>query len=393
MKKINIKSIVFISLLVVAFASCGKQNKTETEGSEEILPENIVELRDDQIKLAGIQLDTIGIRALTGTLKVSGTISAAPQNTAIVSMPYGGIVKSTTLLPGNPVVKGQALATIENPEFIDIQQNYLEAKSKLDYVEADYNRQSELYRNDVTSKKNMEMITSEYRNLKVQLGALDQKLSIIGINAHTLNEKNISKSVVLTAPISGYVKTVNISIGKSVLPSDALFEIVNTGKLFLQLTLFEKDASKVQQGQKIRFYINDEAEEHTAQIYQTAKSIDADKTYKVYATVNSTCKNVLPGMYVNAAIESCGEKVPAVPSESIVNFEDKDYIFVYEKNKEEDGKPFTEYRMIQIKKGITDEGYTGIILPDNFDLKKAKIVVKGAYNLLSAKKNAGEMAC
>lgn len=393
MKKINIKSIVFISVLMFALASCGKQNKPETEGSEEVLPYNIVELRDDQIKMADIQLDTIGIRVMSGTLKVSGTISAAPQNTAIVSMPYGGIVKSTTLLPGNSVVKGQALATIENPEFIDIQQSYLETKSKLDYVEADYNRQSELYKNDVTSKKNMEMISSEYRNLKVQLGALEQKLSIIGIKAHALNEKNISKSVVLTAPISGYIKTVNVSIGKSVLPSDALFEIVNTSKLFLQLTLFEKDASKVLLGQKIRFFINDEAEEHTAQIYQTAKSIDADKTYKVYATVNSTCKNVLPGMYVNATIESNGEKVQAVPAESIVNFEDKDYIFVFEKNKEEDGKPFTEYRMIQVKKGITDDGYTGITLPDNFNLKEAKIVVKGAYNLLSAKKNAGEMAC
>ncbi len=37
--------------------------------------------------------------------------------------------------------------------------------------------------------------------------------------------------------------------------------------------------------------------------------------------------------------------------------------------------------------------YTEIILPDNFDLRKAKVVIKGAYNLLSAKKNAGEMAC
>jgi len=393
MKKINLKSIIVFSVLIFTFVSCGKQNKSDTVESEEVLPDNIVELRHDQVKMAGIELDTIGIRVLSGTIKVSGTISAAPQNTAIVSMPYGGIIQSTQLLPGNSVVRGQVLATIENPEFIDIQQSYLETKSKLDYVEADYNRQSELYKNDVTSKKNLEMITSEYRNLKVQLGALGQKLAIIGIKAQTLNEKNISKSVVLTAPISGYIKTVSVSIGKSVLPSDALFEIVNTSKLFLQLSLFEKDAGKVQIGQKIRFYINNETEEHTAQIYQTAKSIDSDKTYKVYATVTSTCKNVLPGMYVNAAIESDGEKVPAVPAESIVNFEDKDYIFVFEKNKEEDGKPFTEYRMIQVKKGITDDGYTGITLPDNFDLKAAKIVVKGAYNLLSAKKNAGEMAC
>ena len=290
-------------------------------------------------------------------------------------------------------IEGQALAVIENSEFIDIQQNYLEAKSKLEYAEADYNRQNELYKNDVSSQKNMQLVASEYKSRKVQLRSLEQKLSIIGINPNKLNENTISKSITLVSPISGYVKTVNVSIGKSVSATDVLFEIVNTSKLFLQLTLFEKDADKVSSGQKIRFFINNESEQHMALIYQTAKSVDSDKTYKVYASVQGTCKNVLPGMYVNAIIEATTNKVTSVPSESIVSFEDKDYIFVFERNKQESGKPFTEYQLIQVKKGVTDEGYTEITLPDNFNIKAAKVVVKGAYNLLSAKKNAGEMAC
>ena len=57
------------------------------------------------------------------------------------------------------------------------------------------------------------------------------------------------------------------------------------------------------------------------------------------------------------------------------------------------GKPFTEYRMIEVQKGVTDGGYTEVILPKGFDIKTAKVVIKGAYNLLSAKKNAGEMSC
>ena len=199
--------------------------------------------------------------------------------------------------------------------------------------------------------------------------------------------------LLLVSPISGYVKTVNVNIGKFVAPSDVLFEIVNSDKLFLELTLFEKDADKVSAGQKIHFFINNETEQHEAVIYQTGKSINADKTYKVYASVSGICKNVLPGMYVNAIIEASGNKVTALPSEAIVSFDDKDYIFVFDKNKEEDGKPFTEYRMIEVQKGVTDGGYTEIILPEGFDIKTAKVVIKGAYNLLSAKKNAGEMSC
>jgi len=178
-----------------------------------------------------------------------------------------------------------------------------------------------------------------------------------------------------------------------VAPADVMFEIVNSDKLFLELTLFEKDADKVAAGQKISFFINNETEQHEAVIYQTGKSISADKTYKVYASVPGVCKNVLPGMYVNAIIESTGNKVAALPTDAVVSFDDKDYIFIFDKDKVEAGKPFTEYRMIEIHKGVTDNGYIEVILPEGFNIQTAKVVIKGAYNLLSAKKNAGEMSC
>lgn len=391
MTKYNFNTIILISALALVFVSCGKAKKTEIK--EEVLSENIVELRDDQIKLANIETGKIELRSMSGTLKVSGTVSVAPQNLATVSMPMGGFIKSTNLIPGNTVRKGQTLAIIENQEFIDMQQNYLEAKNKLEYAQAEYIRHKELYKDDVYSQKNLQQVTTDYKNLKSLVSAYKQKLELIGINPAKLTEDRISRSVALTSPISGYVKAVNISIGKSVSSSDVLFEIVNSDKLFLELTLFEKDADKVAAGEKIRFYINNETEQHDAVIYQTGKSINNDKTYKVYANVVGRCKNMLPGMYVNAVIQDKSNQVTALPTESIVSFEDKDYIFVIEKNKMENGKSMTEYRMIEVRKGVTENGYTGINLPGNFNLKTTKVVVKGAYNLLSAKKNAGEMSC
>ena len=394
MTKNKFISPAILLVLFIALISCNGGTKGAVEKKEEeVIPEDIVELRADQIKLAKIETGAIETRSLSGTLKVNGTIAVAPQNLATVSMPLGGFVKSTSLIPGNSVRKGQTLAILENQEFVDIQQAYLEAKSKFEYSEAEYNRQNELYKNNVSSQKNMQQVTTDYKSLKTQVKALEQKLALIGIDPANLHEDDISSSVALLSPISGFVKAVNVNIGKFVAPSDVLFEIVNGDKLFLELTLFEKDADKVSAGQKIRFLINNETEQHEAVIYQTGKSINADKTYKVYASVTGACKNVLPGMYVNAIIESSNNQVTALPSDAIVSFDDKDYIFVFDKNKEEDGKPFTEYRIIEVQKGVSDGGYTEIILPEGFDISTAKVVIKGAYNLLSAKKNAGEMAC
>jgi membrane fusion protein, heavy metal efflux system len=394
MSKYSIIKTAIFSIMLMGLVSCngGKKSAAETK-PEEVIPENIVEMRGDQIKLANIETGSIEMRSLSGTLKVNGVIAVAPQNLASVCAPMGGFVKSTTLMPGNAVSKGQTLAVLENQDFVDIQQRYLEAKNKFEFAEADYKRHTELFKADVYSEQNVQQVTVDYKTLKAQVKALEQKLTLIGINPANLHEDDISSSVALKSPISGYVTKVNINLGKSVTPADVMFEIVNSDKLFLELTLFEKDANKISKGQKARFFINNETEKHEAVIYQTGQSINADKTYKVYASVEGTCKNVLPGMYVNATIETSGNMVTTLPSDAVVSFEDKDYIFIFDKNKEEAGNPFTEYRIVEVHKGVSDGGYTEIILPEGFDLKSAKVVIKGAYNLLSAKKNAGAMAC
>jgi membrane fusion protein, heavy metal efflux system len=387
-------SLIIVLTLLSLFISCnGVKNAEPVTKEAEVLPDDIVEMRDDQVRLAKIETGTIEMRSLSGNLKVNGSVGVAPQNLATVCMPFGGFIKSTLLMPGNAVTQGQTLAILENQEFVDIQQNYLEVRSKLEFAEAEYKRHAELYKEDVYSQKNLQQVTADYKSLKAQLAALKQKLALIGIDPADLHEDDISRSVRVVSPISGYVKAVNINVGKYVAPTDVMFEIVNSEKLYLELTLFEKDADKVAAGQQIRFFINNETEQHEAVIYQTGKTINADKTYKVYATVTGTCKNLLPGMYVNASIEASANQVPSLPSDAIVSFDDKDYIFIFHQNKEENGRQFIEYRMVEIHKGVTDGGFTEIILPEGFEIQTARVVIRGAYNLLSAKKNAGEMSC
>jgi len=416
MKTIKYSIILLVMISVTAFVGCkGKkldehghaaethaeagekdshaEGEQEEEGEHEELPEDIVELNAEQIKLAGVQLGNVEMRQLSGVIKANGIVTTAPQNSASVSVPLGGFVKSSNLLPGNAVSKGQTLAFIENTEFVDLQQNYLDIKNKFEFAEAEYKRHSELYKDEVYSEKNMQQTTSEYRSLKAQLKGVGQKLQVIGINPATLTEDGISATIALVSPISGYVKTANISMGKYVSPTDVLFEIVGTDNLLLELSLFEKDANTISIGQFAHFSINNDTHEHKAKIYQVGKSINADKTFKVYATLQQPCNNVLPGMYVLAHIEKTDKQVTSVPADAVVSFDNKYYIFAFEKDKEEEGKPFTEYRFIEITKGDSNDGYTEIQLPAGFDIQSTKIVTKGAYKLLAAKKNAGEMTC
>ena len=157
----NIKSLIIISAFIIAFSSCNKGKSPGELKNTEVIPEDIVELRDDQVKLAGIETGSLELRSMSGTLKVNGIVTVAPQNFATVSSPMGGFVKSASLMPGNTVRKGQSLAILENQEYLDIQQNYLEAKNKFEFAEAEFNRHTELYKDEVYSQQNIQQVTSE----------------------------------------------------------------------------------------------------------------------------------------------------------------------------------------------------------------------------------------
>jgi cobalt-zinc-cadmium efflux system membrane fusion protein len=388
MKNINIKSIVFILSAVALVASCGKQNKAESKSKEPAKVSDMVSLTSEQISMSGIETGHIEMRQVSSMLKLNGEIASLPQNTASVSVPMGGRVKSISVIPGAKVGKGQVLAYIENYDFIDLQQNYLETKNKMEYVELEYQRQRALFTNDASSKKNLQLTTSEYKILKIQLSGYVQKLLLIGINPRRLTSRNITHAVAVKSPISGYVKNVNVSVGSTVSATDDLFDVVNLNNLFIRLTVFEKDIDKLQKGQQLSFFVNDEAEIHHAVVYQTTKSIDDDKSYKVFARIVSHCGNVLPGMYVNAEVMLNDNKVSALPDDAVVTYGGKDYIFVCTKEKGRGQAKSAEYKMVEITKGVSSGGYTQVTLPENISTRQ--IVVKGSYNILSALKNAGE---
>ncbi|HNW69704.1 MAG TPA: efflux RND transporter periplasmic adaptor subunit [Bacteroidales bacterium] len=372
--------------------SCG--NKTKNADEHEVLPENTCEMNAEQYKLAGIQLGGIEQKDLGNMLKVNGIINVPPQNMVSISATLGGYIKSTSLVPGSPVKKGQVLAVIENPEFIEIQQDYLESKSQLEFAETEYNRQKELYNENVSAAKTYQQALSTYKGLKVKVSALEQKLALIGIEAASLKEDKIMRSVPLISPITGYVKSVNVNVGKYVNPTDVVFEIINNEKLTLELTMFEKDIDKIKEGQEITFESTGNVEKkYKATVYRVGKAINDDKTVKVYASVDEHHVELLSGMYVSAIIETGNSLVEALPDEAIVSFDDKNYIFISKGKRTEDDKVVDDFLMVEIKKGKSAGGYTEVMFPENFDKKAKNIVIKGAYALLSALKNAGEMSC
>ncbi|HVD97253.1 MAG TPA: efflux RND transporter periplasmic adaptor subunit [Cytophagaceae bacterium] len=385
MKKIN-SSILFVLLCFFTYA-CG--SKTESAKEEAVHEESeVVEFTEAQYKTAGIRFGKIEMKNMSATITVNGMLDVPPQNLVTVSAMMGGFIKSTDLLQGMLVKKGDVLAVIQNPAFIEIQSQYLESKQRLKFLELEYKRQEELSKENVAAAKTFQQISADYNSLLATTGALEEKLKILNINPATLSQSNIRSTANIYAPISGYVTVVNVNIGRYVNPQDVICEIVNTDHLHAELTVFEKDVSKLKKGQKIRFVlVNESNKERTASIYLINHKISEERTVRVHAHLDKEDPTLMPNMYLKALVEVENNNTTVLPEEAVVNAAGKEVIFIKTKGHEKDGYAF---QPVEVKKGITQNGYTEIVLPEGFDIANTEVVVKGAYDILSKMNNAEE---
>jgi membrane fusion protein, heavy metal efflux system len=371
------------NLYIYAFAFCFfacKNNDATTEKKVETA-ENLVSLSQAQLKNAQITTTTLAAKNISETLRLNGKIDVPPQNLISVSVPLGGYLKSTQLLPGMHIKKGDVIAIMEDQQYIQLQQDYLLAKSKLHFAELEYNRQKELNKSQASSDKITQQAAAEVSLQSINKNALAQKLKLINVNPNQLSVGNISKSIKIYSSISGFVSKVNLNIGKYVNPSDVLFELINPNDIHLNLKVFEKDIPKLAIGQKVVAYNNTQtSKKYNCEIILISQDISEEGIAEIHCHFENYDKNMLPGMYMNAVIEVKSSQLKSLPEDAIVSYEGLDYVFVKSSN--------NVFEMFAVVLGAKENGY--IAIKNHEKLINKTIVKTGAYTLLMTLKNKEE---
>jgi RND family efflux transporter MFP subunit len=391
MKKFLITVVIFAILVLVV--SCGGKDNAATTKTEEVKAEedhekqeipNIAVLSEDQIKSIGIELGVIEEKQLTASLKTNGVLQVPNQNKASVNSIYSGVIRSLLVQPGNIVRKGQTIATVANPDFIQAQSQYLNVNAKISLAELEEKRQKELNEGNAGALKNLQSAETELRTLRTLKSTLAQQIQLMGIDPARLSNGKLVSVLAVTSPISGVVSSVSVKMGSYIDVTSPVAEIVDNSQLHLDLFVYEKDLSKIKNNQTIHFTItNNPGKEYDAQIYSLGSSFEGEsKAVTVHARVQGNKTGLIDGMNVTAVISLDQATVPAVPSDAIITVEGKDYIFVQTVVKEPKEKEIA-FERVPVAKGTSDVGYTEITLLKEIP-KGSKIVVKGAF-FVSAK--------
>lgn len=399
MVKTMYKSLLTITIL---FAACNsKETKVETAVADVHDP-TLVAFTQDQYNAVNVQLGKVTITNLGNYIKASGTIDVPPSQSISITSPYGGTVKSTSVIEGKYINEGQVIATIENPEFLQMQQDYLESSSQLSFLKQDLARQEELVKENIAARKSLQKATSEYNSMVARVEGLKSKLRLANINPTSVKPGNFTSRVSIHAPISGYVTHVYANVGKYVGPNEVLADMASTKNIFAKIRVFEKDLSKIKMGQTVRFKATGDSIERNAKVFLIGKDVDADRTIQVSAQILDRSPNLIPGMFINAIVEVGAAETTALPQQAVVQAGGTNYIFVLEENntdtaaaneksennnsKNADEKSTIKFRRVEVGAGVTENGFTAITLPAKFNME-SKVVVKGAYDLLSKMMN------
>jgi len=388
MKIIKNERLLVVALVMILMACNTEQEKKFPESNTS------AESKDDMVvftiaqhELAGIGTTKLETRSVNNPVNLSGVIETEPSGNATLSAPLGGYLITPALLPGQIVKKGEVLARLENPELIRIQQDYIESKARLDYLEVEFKRQQTLREQDVNSEKLYEQVLSEYRAIKGKIAGLTATLKLAGINLATINKGEISSAAVLRSPINGQIKSSNFNLGNYVNPTDVIFEIVDRNTLHLVLDAYEKDVAKIEIGQTIHFGLNnDPVLNRRAQVFLVGASSEEDRIVPIHCHIDpDDIKSLLPGMYVKAVIETDSETSLTIPEKAIVTYQGKPYLIA--EKKIDNGY---KYDFVPIVQGKTNNGLAAISMPGYTNPEQQRWVTKNAYAIVSAKINSEE---
>lgn len=324
------KNIYIITIIITLFA-CGKQKpSTQNQAMDSSSTKEIV-FSKQQLELMNIQLVKPELKMTTTTITSPGKVVVLSQYQASITAKISGTVEEINVLEGQKISKGQVLMKLSSQEFVQLQESYVNAKSEIDYLKADYDRQNTLRKENVVGEKDFQLVKSKYDGALSRMHAAEARLKILGVNASSLSaQQSFNPYYEVRSPLSGYLFKLPVSIGMSLNANTELAHVLNMDKFHADIFVYEKDINQIYEGQKVEIdFANSALANVNGEVEFISRSFDPIKRAIVIHVVFDAPKGlVLPDMTISATFHTKEIEQLIIPASALVRDEDKEYIFI-----------------------------------------------------------------
>lgn len=368
------KYIVFLTIFIFTF--CGRADKNmlpaaqqhEQEGQEQEGHEHEVtqkqktaepeEHEHDELQLSpekqkawGIELGSATRENISSKITLPGVLSLDQNKTAHISSFVQGKVVSLSTDLGARINKGQALLTINSPDFAQAQADFLQARARFILSRKEFERAKMLFKEKAIEEKEYLRRQAENEKMATEYGALGSALHSYGITHKEIDElikkctsmekeeymcELADPNLPILSPISGTIIFRDVIVGEHVEPQKILFTASNLNTLWALLDAYEKDLPFINKKSKVTIVSPLYPEkEFNGKIALISDTIDEKlRTIKIRVEVKNDEGLLKPNMYIQGIIENeaVERKFLAVPEEAVQNMNGEKIIFVLEEN-------------------------------------------------------------
>ncbi|MEG0601863.1 MAG: efflux RND transporter periplasmic adaptor subunit [Mucinivorans sp.] len=315
----------YIIIAAALLVSCGGEANTESEHKQgeaghEAAPSQEIVLSPKQLETFGIESQTIEKAPFNDVIRAGGRILPSSNDQSIIAATTTGIVSFVGPLNlGSKVSQGRALFTISADKLPDGEPA---ARVKINYLAAEkaYERAKTLAADKIVSERDLETAELNYRTAKI---------------AYQAQKESVSKGgITVSAPISGYITSIDVTSGAYVTTGTPLGVMAKNQRLTLRADVAASNFSKLGAITKANF-----RPWHSQKVYSTDQmngrkvaSSSALTNGSSFLTVDFEVDNrgeLLPGSLIDLyLIGAPRSEVLAVPESAILEQEGHFFLMI-----------------------------------------------------------------
>lgn len=373
--------VIALFSIVSMFFSCTSTERNPGEIKTNSI-ETLLTLTKKQFEGSKMEMGSVLDTVFHSFVKTSGFVDVPEQNKMVIGSYYGGKVSDIYVVTGQYVVKGQRILSIDNPEFIDMQRDFIETGVVVKNLSLVLERQQKLASGNVISQKDLHLAEAEFMIASAKHKSLEEKLKLIHFDTENLNVNNISSQAVIKAPFSGSISRILVAKGRWLNQDDQAVEIVNTSILLARMEVFEKDLSYLKTEQPVYLQLPDRTDlSFKGKISAISQQVDKDKRSAglIVGLQAENHGNLMPGMFLTGNIAVDNFKVDCLPEDAVIEIDGRSFVLMLLNETETD----YNFKRIEVFPGRSMFGLTELV--KTTDIKSgALFLTKGAFQLIQA---------
>lgn len=282
-----------------------------------------MDIPTERVQKIGIRTAPVVRESLVNDLRTVGVVEADERRLVQISTRSSGWIENLFAAEtGQPVKRGQALATVYSPDVLQAQQELLTA---LRWSDSGTHGAGRAQHGELASPQGL--VSDARRRLEL-LGIGPQEIESI------VKNRKAERALAIRSPVDGYVIGKHVVVGMTVSPGMPLFEVANLSSVWVIAEVYESDVKRVRVGQPARFEVASyPGEVFTGKVQFVHPTVDpSSRTLRLRLELKNRPGpgglKLRPGMYGNVSLDLPATSGLMAPAEAVVDTGDLQYVFV-----------------------------------------------------------------